>query len=94
MLPTLPDEAETHTREAAQQRLYHEVVALMRDLELATNDAEGMELAGKFVAALTAHIDPLRSAISDVEFYTEAERIVAGLRVIGSLDAVTGGSHG
>ena len=61
------------------RRLYDEVIALLRDLEAAANRTDGMARAGRFVAVLTAHIDPLRSAIDDVEFYDRAERVIADL---------------
>jgi len=61
----------------ALRRVHVEAKALLRDLEAAANRTDGMELAGRFVAVLTAHIDPLRSAIDDVEFYDRAERVIA-----------------
>jgi hypothetical protein len=78
-----------HTSAAANHRLYREAAALLRELEVAADGAEGMALAQNFVAVMTAHIGPLRKALSDVAFYTEAEKVF-GLHVIGSLDGVTG----
>lgn len=78
-----------HTSAAANERLYREAAALLRDLEVVADGADGIALAQKFVAVMTAHIDPLRKALSDVAFYTEAERVF-GLHVIGSLSGVTG----
>lgn len=84
----MPD---THTIDAALWRLYGEAAALVRDLEIAAaGDAAGLDQAGKFIGALNAHLGPLRAAISDVEFYREAERVVAGLRFVGSLDGIAG----
>lgn len=82
-----PDD-DPRTSAAANRRFYREAAALLRDLEAVADGAEGMALAQKFVAVMTAHIGPLRKALSDVAFYTEAEKVF-GLHVTGSLDGVT-----
>lgn len=87
--PATIRKAEAHTSDAALRRLYHEAVELLHELEAAAGSADGMALAGKFVSVMTAHIGPLRKAISDVAFFDEAERVF-NLRVVGSLNGVSG----
>jgi hypothetical protein len=74
----LPDPG-THSTDTALRRLHAEAKALLRDLETAADTADGIALAGKFAAVMAAHVEPLRSAIDDVEFYDRAERLIAGL---------------
>jgi hypothetical protein len=70
---------EPRPTDTALRRLHAEAKALLRDLETAAGTADGIALAGKFAAVMAAHVEPLRSAIDDVEFYDRAEQLISGL---------------
>ena len=65
---------------AALWRAYREAAALLRDLE-AVETVGGGELtaARRYIAVITAHVEPLRRVVDYVEFLIKAEKIVAGL---------------
>ena len=81
----------------AHERLHREAAALLRDLEAAAHAGalSNLHLASALMEAVHRHIDPLRKAISDVEFHQEVGRVFDflderhGLRVAaGSLDGL------
>ena len=71
---------EPHTAAAAHRALYRETAALLADLNTATENAtDPLAMAGTYCGIIAQHIVPLRTAIADVEFYEQAERVMDAL---------------
>lgn len=73
---------EPHTAAAAHRALYRETVALLADIEAvskAYRGADTLEWAGEYCRVTAEHVAPLRTAIADVEFYEQAERVMDAL---------------